>query len=299
MLKSMTGYGRAIELRNGREITVEVKSVNHRYFDFSARVPKAYGFLEERLKKRASNYLSRGKVEVYVSIVTVEGTPYKISVNEPVARGYLRAADTLAALGIPNDLTVSRLMGLSDVLTLEKEDEDLEALWTDVSAVADIAFGAFVEMRSAEGMRMAEDISDRLKFIENASFEIDRFSEQNVTEYAQRLENKIRELLADRELEESRLLTEVAIFADKAAVAEETVRLRSHIAQLREFLASEVPVGRKMDFLIQELNREINTVGSKSNDIPIARTVVGVKSEIEKILEQVQNIERRSGYEIN
>ena len=182
MLKSMTGYGRAIELRNGREITVEVKSVNHRYFDFSARVPKAYGFLEELLKKRASNYLSRGKVEVYVSIVTVEGTPYKISVNEPVARGYLRAADTLAALGIPNDLTVSRLMGLSDVLTLEKEDEDLEALWTDVSAVADIAFGAFVEMRSAEGMRMAEDISDRLKFIENASFEIDRFSEQNVTE---------------------------------------------------------------------------------------------------------------------
>lgn len=291
MLKSMTGYGRAIELRNGREITVEVKSVNHRYFDFSARVPKAYGFLEERLKKRASNYLSRGKVEVYVSIVTVEGTPYKISVNEPVARGYLRAADTLAALGIPNDLTVSRLMGLSDVLTLEKEDEDLEALWTDVSAVADIAFGAFVEMRSAEGMRMAEDISDRLKFIENASFEIDRFSEQNVTEYAQRLENKIRELLADRELEESRLLTEVAIFADKAAVAEETVRLRSHIAQLREFLESEVPVGRKMDFLIQELNREINTVGSKSNDIPIARTVVGVKSEIEKIREQVQNIE--------
>ncbi len=291
MLKSMTGYGRAIELRNGREITVEVKSVNHRYFDFSARVPKAYGFLEERLKKRASNYLSRGKVEVYVSIVTVEGTPYKISVNEPVARGYLRAADTLAALGIPNDLTVSRLMGLSDVLTLEKEDEDLEALWTDVSAVADIAFGAFVEMRSAEGMRMAEDISDRLKFIENASFEIDRFSEQNVTEYAQRLENKIRELLADRELDESRLLTEVAIFADKAAVAEETVRLRSHIAQLREFLESEVPVGRKMDFLIQELNREINTVGSKSNDIPIARTVVGVKSEIEKIREQVQNIE--------
>ena len=291
MLKSMTGYGRAIELRNGREITVEVKSVNHRYFDFSARVPKAYGFLEELLKKRASNYLSRGKVEVYVSIVTVEGTPYKISVNEPVARGYLRAADTLAALGIPNDLTVSRLMGLSDVLTLEKEDEDLEALWTDVSAVADIAFGAFVEMRSAEGMRMAEDISDRLKFIENASFEIDRFSEQNVTEYAQRLENKIRELLADRELDESRLLTEVAIFADKAAVAEETVRLRSHIAQLREFLESEVPVGRKMDFLIQELNREINTVGSKSNDIPIARTVVGVKSEIEKIREQVQNIE--------
>lgn len=291
MLKSMTGYGRAIELRNGREITVEVKSVNHRYFDFSARVPKAYGFLEERLKKRASNYLSRGKVEVYVSIVTVEGTPYKISVNEPVARGYLRAADTLAALGISNDLTVSRLMGLSDVLTLEKEDEDLEALWTDVSAVADIAFGAFVEMRSAEGMRMAEDISDRLKFIENASFEIDRFSEQNVTEYAQRLENKIRELLADRELDESRLLTEVAIFADKAAVAEETVRLRSHIAQLREFLESEVPVGRKMDFLIQELNREINTVGSKSNDIPIARTVVGVKSEIEKIREQVQNIE--------
>ena len=291
MLKSMTGYGRAIELRNGREITVEIKSVNHRYFDFSARVPKAYGFLEERLKKRASTYISRGKVEVYISIVTVEGAPYKVSVNEPVARGYLCAADTLAALGIPNDLTVSRLMSFSDVLTLEKEDEDLEALWADVSAVADAAFAAFIEMRVTEGRKMAEDISTRLKLIEDASFEIDRFSEQNVTEYAQRLESKIRELLADRELDESRLLTEVAIFADKAAVAEETVRLRSHIAQLREFLEADVPVGRKMDFLIQELNREINTVGSKSSDIPIARTVVSVKSEIEKIREQVQNIE--------
>lgn len=291
MLKSMTGYGRAIELRNGREITVEVKSVNHRYFDFSARVPKAYGFLEERLKKRASAYLSRGKVELYVSIVMVEGRPYKVSVNEPVARGYITAAETLEALGVPNDLSVSRLMGLSDVLTLEKADEDLEALWADVSAVADGAFSAFVEMRAAEGARMAEDIEARLKLIEAASLEIDRFSERNVTEYRSRLEEKIRSVLEDRSLDEGRILTEVAIFADKAAVAEETVRLRSHIAQMREFLTAAEPIGRKMDFLIQEMNREINTVGSKSSDIPIARTVVDVKSEIEKIREQVQNIE--------
>lgn len=291
MLKSMTGYGRAVEIIEGKEITVEVKAVNHRYFDFTAKVPKAYGFLEERLKNRASEYISRGKVEVYVSLVLLEGRQYKISVNEAVAHGYIAAAERLAQLGLSNDISVSDLMGFADVLTLEKEDEDLEELWKEVAMVADTAFSAFVDMRLVEGQKMADDIGERLTFIENATQKIDVYSQNSVSEYQKRLESRIKEVLADREIDEARVLTEVAIFSDKTAVAEETVRLRSHLSQLREFLKSEQPIGRKMDFLIQELNREINTVGSKSQEIEIARLVVDVKSEIEKIREQIQNIE--------
>lgn len=292
MIKSMTGYGRVQMLVGGRDILVEIKSVNHRYFDFSARVPRMYGYLEEKLKAYLQGFISRGKLDVYVYITTIEGTDTQVQLNRPLLRSYLDALHQIVSeYGVKDDISVSTLARNSEIFTVIKQDEDAEEVWEAVRKVTDRAIESFMQMRIAEGQRLCEDLNARADAILSAVEVVEAQSEKNTVEYRQKLEARIRELLGDTQIEESRLLTEVAIFADKIAVAEETVRLRSHISQFKQMLMDTGPVGRKMDFLVQEMNREINTIGSKSCDILIARTVVDMKAELEKIREQIQNIE--------
>ncbi len=292
MIKSMTGYGRSQMLVDGMNITVEVKSVNHRYFEFSSRLPRSYGFLDEKLKSFFMGKLTRGKMECYVQIETVEEPDTIISVNHPLVKGYLDAYKELAeTYGLENNIKVSDISRVSDIFSIRKQAADEDKIWAAVQTVAEEALNGFVSMREREGSRLREDVLSRLETIlENVSF-IEERSPQTVKEYNEKLLGRLRELLADAHIDEQRILTEAAIFADKIAVAEETVRLRSHISQMRSFLDSDEAVGKKMDFLIQEFNREANTIGSKAQDVEIARRVVAVKAEIEKIREQIQNIE--------
>lgn len=292
MVKSMTGFGREHVVANGREIIVEIRSVNHRYYEFTARTPRSYGYLDEKLKAFLKNGISRGKVEASVTIYNQEGTDAEIELNESVARGYLQAlrgsADTLE---LDDDLTLSSIMRLPDIFTVVKKTDDEEVIWNEVKAVAQVALDRFVEMRNVEGQKMFDDISSRLDFIEQTVGKIEVQSPTVSENYRDRLYAKIKEVLADRNIDEQRVLTEVAIFSEKVAIDEETVRLRSHIAQFRDLIQSNEPVGRKLDFLVQELNREVNTIGSKAQDLSITKMVVDLKSEIEKIREQIQNIE--------
>ena len=292
MIKSMTGYGRSQMLVDGMNITVEVKSVNHRYFEFSSRLPRSYGFLDEKLKSFFMGKLTRGKMECYVQIETVEEPDTIISVNHPLVKGYLDAYKELAeTYGLENNIKVSDISRVSDIFSIRKQAADEDKIWAAVQTVAEEALNGFVEMREREGSRLRDDVLSRLEIIlENVSF-IEERSPETVKEYNEKLLGRLRELLADTHIDEQRILTEAAIFADKIAVAEETVRLRSHISQMRTFLDSDEAVGKKMDFLIQEFNREANTIGSKAQDVEIARRVVAVKAEIEKIREQIQNIE--------
>lgn len=292
MIKSMTGYGRSQMLVDGMNITVEVKSVNHRYFEFSSRLPRSYGFLDEKLKSFFMGKLTRGKMECYVQIETVEEPDTIISVNHPLVKGYLDAYKELAeTYGLENNIKVSDISRVSDIFSIRKQAADEDKIWAAVQTVAEEALNGFVEMREREGSRLRDDVLSRLEIIlENVSF-IEERSPETVKEYNEKLLVRLRELLADTHIDEQRILTEAAIFADKIAVAEETVRLRSHISQMRTFLDSDEAVGKKMDFLIQEFNREANTIGSKAQDVEIARRVVAVKAEIEKIREQIQNIE--------
>lgn len=292
MIRSMTGYGRAQELRNGRDITVEFRSVNHRYFEFSARVPRAYGYLEEKLKGLAQGSASRGKVEVAVLIQTVDSPDSQVAVNTALARAYVDALRQMGEeLGLGDDLTVSTVARLGDICTLRRAQEDEDQVWADVSQVARQAAERFVAMRRAEGERLREDILGRLVTIEGKVALVEQRSPQTVAEYRQKLTARMEELLGKAAVEEQRILAEAAIVADRWAVDEETVRLRSHIAQLRTILDTPEAVGRKLDFLVQEMNREANTIGSKAQDVAIAQVVVDIKSEIEKIREQIQNIE--------
>ena len=292
MIKSMTGYGRSQMLVDGMNITVEVKSVNHRYFEFSSRLPRSYGFLDEKLKSFFMGKLTRGKMECYVQIETVEEPDTIISVNHPLVKGYLDAYNELAeTYGLENNIRVSDISRVSDIFSIRKQAADEDKIWAAVQTVAEEALNGFVSMREREGSRLRDDVLSRLEIIlENVSF-IEERSPETVKEYNEKLLGRLRELLADTHIDEQRILTEAAIFADKIAVAEETVRLRSHISQMRTFLDSDEAVGKKMDFLIQEFNREANTIGSKAQDVEIARRVVAVKAEIEKIREQIQNIE--------
>ena len=292
MIKSMTGYGRSQMLVDGMNITVEVKSVNHRYFEFSSRLPRSYGFLDEKLKSFFMGKLTRGKMECYVQIETVEEPDTIISVNHPLVKGYLDAYKELAeTYGLENNIKVSDISRVSDIFSIRKQAADEDKIWAAVQTVAEEALNGFVSMREREGSRLRDDVLSRLETIlENVSF-IEERSPETVKEYNEKLLVRLRELLADTHIDEQRILTEAAIFADKIAVAEETVRLRSHISQMRTFLDSDEAVGKKMDFLIQEFNREANTIGSKAQDVEIARRVVAVKAEIEKIREQIQNIE--------
>ncbi|MBQ1459462.1 MAG: YicC family protein [Oscillospiraceae bacterium] len=288
----MTGYGRARETRNKRDITVEVRSVNNRYLDCTVKMPRAYIFAEDALKARVQKTISRGKVDVFVTIDTSAADVAVVSVNEPLARGYYDALTKLQdTFSLEGEITAVTLARFPDVLTVTKAEEDVETISADICAVLDEALAAYDTMRSVEGRKLAEDIAGRVTTIETVVGKVEERSPQTVAAYRERLENKMREVLQSTAIDESRILTEAAIFADKIAVDEETVRLRSHIAQLRDMLQSNEPVGRKLDFLIQEVNRECNTIGSKCNDLTIAQDVVNMKAEVEKIREQVQNIE--------
>ena len=285
MVKSMTGYGRAREMRNGRDITVEVRSVNNRYLDCTVKMPRAYIFAEDRMKARVQQAISRGKVDVFVTIDASAADAAVVAVNEPLARGYYDALTRLKTMfNLPGDVT-------PEVLAITKAEEDVEAIAADICAVLDDALTSYNAMRAVEGEKLAADVAGRVTTIETVVGKVEERSPQTVAAYRQRLETKMQEVLQSTTIDESRILTEAAIFADKIAVDEETVRLRSHIAQLRAMLVSDEPVGRKLDFLIQEVNRECNTIGSKCNDLTIAQDVVNMKAEVEKIREQVQNME--------
>lgn len=292
MIKSMTGYGRAEEAVNGMNIAVEIKSVNHRYFEFSARVPRIYGFLEEKMKSFTNTLVSRGKVECYVSVENIEETETEITVNHSLAQGYVNALKELSdSFDIKNDITAYNLSRFPDVISLHKAPDDEDKIWLAVKTVAENAINKFVQMRTTEGERLKNDVLSRADtIIEKVSF-IEKRSPETVKEYNEKLKARMRELLGDVAVDEQRLLNEAAVFADKIAVDEETVRLRSHILQLREFLNSDEAIGRKLDFLVQEINREANTIGSKAQDVEIAKCVIAIKAEVEKIREQIQNIE--------
>ncbi len=292
MVKSMTGYGRARETRNNRDITVELRSVNNRYLDCTVKLPRAYVFAEDAIKTRVQKAISRGKVDVFVTIDSSAADEAVVKVNAPLAVSYRAALCELGeALGLESDVSLMSIAKFPDVLTVTKAEEDLETIGADICAVLDAALAAYNAMRATEGERLAVDISGRLDTIERITSLVEERSPETVKEYRAKLTARMEEVLQSTTIDEARILTEAAIFADKVAVDEETVRLRSHLAQLRGMLASNEPMGRKMDFLIQEVNRESNTIGSKCNDLTIAREVVELKAEVEKIREQVQNIE--------
>ncbi len=289
---SMTGFGRAKQAVGDFDITVEIKSVNHRYFEFSSRLPRSYQFLEERLKSFCQQKISRGKVEVSVLVENRAANTVELQLNRSYADAYISALKEVAKqYKLKNDVKVSSLIGLPDLFTVRRHETDEEAVTAATLTVAEEALEHFISMRATEGERLKKDVSDRCAAILDMVSFVEERSPQTVVEYRERIEQKIRDLIGDTQVDEQRLLTETAIFADKIAVAEETVRLRSHIKQLLALLENGGAVGRKADFIVQEMNRETNTIGSKAQDLEINRTVVDIKSEIEKIREQIQNFE--------
>lgn len=291
MLKSMTGFGRAESLIDGYLIKVQIRSVNHRYGEFSVRVPRTYSFAEDKIRRRLLSYISRGKVEVSLSVEQKEGDSRQITLNKTLAESYLNAFKELETLGLDFDLKASHMSRFSDIFTVDCGETDEDELFEKIDTVLTAALEDFVNMRAEEGKRLEENIKSHIAVIKDLVETVEKRSPETVTDYKSRLEAKIRETLADREIDDARILTEVALFADKVAVDEETVRLRSHISEFLKALNTDKPIGKKLDFIIQEMNREANTIGSKANDIEICSTVVEIKSEIEKVREQIQNIE--------
>ena len=292
MIKSMTGYGRAREMLNKRDITVEVRSVNNRYLDCTVKMPRMYTFAEDAIKQHVQQVVSRGKVDVFITVDASAADVAKVSVNQELAAQYAAALGVLADVcGTESRVTPEQLARFPDVLTVTKADEDLETVSADICAVLDQALEAYNAMRAIEGRKLAEDIGSRLTNIETYTSQVEARSPQTVAEYRAKLTARMEEVLQSTTIDPQRILTEAAIYADKVAVDEETVRLRSHVAQLRTMLESDEPMGRKMDFLIQEVNRESNTIGSKCSDVSIAQVVVSLKAEVEKMREQVQNVE--------
>ena len=293
MIKSMTGYGRARQELNKRDITVEVRSVNNRYLDCTVKMPRMYAFAEDAVKQRVQKAVSRGKVDVFITVDASAADVAKVNVNLELAAQYAAALNQLA--GVCGDAEYQpkpeALARFPDVLTVTKADEDLETVSADLCTVLDEALEAYNAMRAVEGAKLAEDIHNRLTTIETYTGQVGARSPETVAEYRAKLTARMEEVLQSTTIDPQRILTEAAIFADKVAVDEETVRLRSHVAQLRTMLESNEPMGRKMDFLIQEVNRESNTIGSKCNDVAIAQVVIGLKAEVEKMREQVQNVE--------
>ena len=292
MIKSMTGYGRAVETVNGREFTVEIRSVNNRYLDCSVRLPRILTFAEDAVKQAVKNAVSRGKVDVFISVHSEGGEEVQVSLNASVLQGYLSAMQQMVTeYGVKDDISVSSVSRLPEVFVVEKPEVDEQQLLADLKSVVDKALCAYDEMRSTEGQALDRDLRSRgEKILELVSL-VEQGNAQTVLDYRAKLEAKIREVLEDKAIDESRILTEAAIFADKVAVDEETVRLRSHLEQMNTMLSGNGPVGRKLDFLLQEMNREANTIGSKCTDVKLARIVVDIKAELEKIREQTQNIE--------
>ncbi len=294
MIKSMTGYGRARQTLNGRDITVELRSVNNRYLDTTVKLPRAYIFAEDAIKQRVQKAVSRGKVDVFVTIDSTGADEATVTVNESLAKAYLEVLRKINVIGVgtlKGTYSAVDIARLPDVVTVTKPEEDLESVGADICAVTEEAIKAYNAMRATEGEKLAADIGSRLDAIETLTGKVEARSPETVKEYREKLTARMQEVLQSTTIDESRILAEAAIYADKVAVDEETVRLRSHVSQLRTMIASDEPMGRKMDFLIQEVNRESNTVGSKCNDVEIARVVVELKAEVEKIREQVQNIE--------
>ena len=292
MIRSMTGFGRAQASVEGYNITAEIKSVNNRYFDFYAKMPRTFSFLEEKVKSLLSTEISRGKVECSLQIETTADESVIVSINEPLAVGYVKAIEELAEkFDVKNDLTALSLARFSDILSITKAPVDEEDLWNKVQGVVKDALAEFIKMREIEGEKLKADVLSRAdKIINNVSY-IEERSPETVKMYSEKLLERMKNVLGDTQIDETRILTEAAIYADKVAVAEETVRLRSHIDQLHSMLDSDEAVGRKLDFLVQEINREANTIGSKAQDVDIARRVIDIKAEVEKIREQIQNIE--------
>lgn len=292
MIKSMTGFGRGHQVLGGRDITVEIRAVNHRYYEFSCRLPRSYSFAEEKLKSLLQGKISRGKIEVSVMIQNVTAVSEKITANKEVITEYVLALRAIQEeLVLVDDLSLSAVMRIPDAFTVVKEEADEEQMWEDLKAVAEEALANFITMRETEGERMKADIMSRLDTIESNVAFVEERSPMIVEAYRKRLYDKMCEVLDGKGFDEGRILLEAGIFSEKTAVDEETVRLRSHIAQFREMLESGEPIGRKLDFLVQEMNRETNTIGSKVQDIEVTKIVVDQKSEIEKIREQIQNIE--------
>lgn len=292
MVYSMTGYGKANSVLSDKDITVEVKSVNHRYFEYTGRMSRFFNFLDDRIKKEVQSMISRGKVEVSLMIRDVDRADTSVEPDIALARNYYEALGQIARrLGLENNADVLSLARFDGVLTRVKNEEDTEQLWLDVKQVLHLAMDGFIAMRRAEGEKLRLDVLSHLDAVEKLVADVERAAPQRVSAYRDRLYEKLKEVLADRAIDDARVVTEAALFADRVAVDEETTRLHSHIRQYRDILASGEPVGRKLDFLTQEMNREANTIGSKSNDLAITSLVVEIKSEIEKIREQIQNIE--------
>ncbi len=292
MIKSMTGYGRAVETVNGREFTVELRSVNNRYLDCSVRLPRILSFGEEAVKQAVKASVSRGKVDVFITVRSEAGDEIQVSLNENVLKGYLAAMNQMVEqYGVKNDISVSTVSRMSDVFVLEKPQVDEDQLLADLMGVTAKAIEHYDAMRCTEGEALDRDLRSRGNTILELVAQVEAGNGKTVEAYRTRLENKLREVLENTAIDESRILTEAAIFADKVAVDEETVRLRSHLQQMNAMLDAGGAVGRKLDFLLQEMNREANTIGSKCTDVALARIVVDIKAELEKIREQTQNIE--------
>lgn len=288
----MTGFGREHRIIGGREILVEIRSVNSRYYEFISKLPRSYMYLEEKLKTLLKGQISRGKVEISLSICNIEGRETQVTVNPTVVEGYVTALRGISEkYGLKDDLSLSNVFQMTDAFNVMKAEVDEEEIWQAVSEVAGAALEKFVAMRETEGAKMKADILEKLANVEAMVKQADVYSPENVVVYREKLMAKMQEVLGSAHVDESRILLEAAIFSEKTAIDEETVRLHSHIHQFREMLDKEDIVGRKLDFLVQELNREANTMGSKAQDIRITRLVVDIKSEIEKIREQIQNIE--------
>ena len=292
MIRSMTGYGRCRESIGSRDITVEIRSVNSRYLETTVKMNRLYGALEDRVKRLASTYISRGKVDIYVGIDNTDGDKVELSLNREYLDGYIGALNTIKQeYGVEGEINLRLLAGKPEVFISRKPDDDMESLWNDVESVAKKAFGAYLEMRGVEGERLKDDVIARLDAIEEMRNKLVELSPISVKAANDKMIERIKTLLAGVPVDESKLLTECASYADKCDVTEEMVRLKSHIRQFRDMLESDNAIGKKMDFLVQEINREVNTTGSKCNDTEMSHIVIEAKSEIEKIREQIQNIE--------
>ncbi len=292
MLKSMTGYGRAEILFDTKRVVAEIKSVNHRFADINIKLPRIYSFLEEKIRDSMKKFVARGKIDVFISIDDFREDGKKIKIDMPLAQQYKTAVEQLAeSFSLENDLSAVQLSRFPDIFLIDKTEEDHEVLWRDVQQTLEKAGREFLQMRQREGERIGTALTECAKRIKQLVDKIETLAPQAVAEYQLRLREKIEELTQQQEVDETRILTEVAIFADKVCTDEEVVRLKSHLEELSHLLQANEPVGRKLDFLIQEMNREVNTIGSKSNLLEIAKLVVEAKAEIEKLREQIQNIE--------
>lgn len=292
MIRSMTGYGRVQQTVGRYTVLFEIKTVNHRFLEFSMRLPRQYGFLEEKLKACLQRYITRGKADVFVTVDAQGGADEKVLLNESLASSYIAALGALRdRFGLSDDITVSSVARYADIFTDTRAPENEDEVWEAVRTAAEAAAESLVAMRGAEGERLRKDLEERAVLIAGLVGKIEERSPQTVEEYRAKLGARMKEILADAKIDENRILLEAAIYADKVSVTEETVRLRSHLRQFGVLMAGGSPVGRKLDFLLQEMNREINTIGSKASDLTIAGCVVEIKAELEKIREQIQNIE--------